>query len=132
MQTQASRRKTAKEVNHGVLILQADCATQKTRHILDLMEQHLRFHPHLRIIFVSCRIVHALDIKNDLDERFPSGSDFEFTIYNNREVGSSVRRVVVQLNSINKYTHGTTPYNLVVLDEISTILLRENRSRSRL
>eukprot|EP01047_Picozoa_sp_COSAG01_P033729 COSAG01_NODE_2495_length_7577_cov_26.851565_4_plen_1323_part_00 len=108
--------------NQGALILQADCATQKTRHILDMIEQHLRFHPHLRIIFVSCRIVHALDIKSDLDERFPSGSDFEFTIYNDREQGSSERRVVVQLNSINQYTHGTTSYNLVVLDEIFSTL----------
>jgi hypothetical protein len=98
------------------------CSTSPSGQWWRLIEQHLRIHPNLRILFISCRIVHALDIKSDLDERFPMGSSFEFTLYNDREQNSAVNRIVVQLNSTNQYTRGTTPYNLVVLDEIFSTL----------
>eukprot|EP01049_Picozoa_sp_SAG25_P003424 SAG25_NODE_197_length_12126_cov_39.030515_4_plen_194_part_00 len=80
------------------------CSTSPSGQWWRLIEQHLRFHPNLRILFVSCRIVHALDIKSDLDERFPMGSSFEFTLYNDREQNSAVNRIVVQLNSTNQYS----------------------------
>ena len=54
----------------SALVVQFDCATQKSRHIVRLAQEHLRFHPSLRIIFVSCRIVHAHDLMADLDEGF--------------------------------------------------------------
>lgn len=107
----------------GALIMEFDCATQKSRHIMRLIKEHLRFHPTLRIIFVSCRIVHAEDLYADLSKTFPFASGVKFSIYKDRDVtnkGWQSDRIVVQLNSIPTYRGKV--YNIVVLDEICSIL----------
>ena len=54
------------------LFLEADCATQKSRHIFGNQDstgwlyEMLQFNPDLRVMIVSCRIVHALDVQRDL------------------------------------------------------------------
>ena len=74
-----------KHLRHkGVLVLQFDCATQKSRHIIRLAKEHLQFHPRLRIVFLSCRIVHAHDLKADLAAAFPAGCGTEFSLYSNK------------------------------------------------
>jgi hypothetical protein len=116
----------------SALVVQFDCATQKSRHIVRLAKEHLRYHPSLRIIFVSCRIVHAHDLMADLDEAFPQGDGTEFSLYSTVRKATDEEdddeaeetlphRVVVQLNSINKYARGQ-PYEIVVLDEVCGML----------
>ena len=85
--------------NQGALILQFDCATQKYRQIIKLVKEHLRFHPMMRIVFVSCRVVHAIDLFNDLTRAFPEGCGTEFSCYNKPDI-SHPTRLVVQLNSL--------------------------------
>jgi hypothetical protein len=103
------------------LLLEADCATQKSRHIFGSADstgwlyEMLRFNPGLRVMIVSCRIVHAIDVQRDLA---PLG----FELYSERGAeGSSDRRIVCQLNSIVHYT-GSDDYDVVILDEVVSIL----------
>eukprot|EP01043_Picozoa_sp_COSAG02_P022475 COSAG02_NODE_1169_length_14132_cov_85.570187_9_plen_102_part_01 len=96
------------------LLLEADCATQKSRHIFGNQDstgwlyEMLQFNPDLRVMIVSCRIVHALDVQRDLA---PLG----FQLYSDRaDQDSSDKRVVCQLNSIVHYM-GSGDYDIVIL-----------------
>ena len=97
------------------LMLEADCATQKSRRIFGWLREMLRFNPNLRGLIVSCRIVHAIDIHTDLQ-------DLEFGLYSDRNKPDTSRsRVVCQLNSIIHYM-GQGDFDIVILDEIVSIL----------
>jgi len=107
----------------SVLLLQADCATQKTRHIMKTVKEHLRFNRNLKVMFVSSRISHAYDLHADLKKAFDE-THTPFEIYNDADCEwhcENVDRVVVQFNSINN-SRFQRSYNIVVLDEICSTL----------
>lgn len=103
---------------HVPLLLEADCATQKSRRIFGWLREMLRFNPKLRVMVVSCRIVHAIDVHSDL-------IDMGFGLYSDRndrdQPETSRSRVVCQLNSIIHYA-GESDYDVVILDEVVSIL----------
>jgi hypothetical protein len=99
------------------LVLTADCATQKSRGIVKWLKSKLQYNPQLRVICISCRIVHALDLYNDL-----RGAGLDFGLYTERgEQGAIKSRVVCQFNSIKHYA-GETDYHVVILDEVVSML----------
>ena len=115
----------------SALVVQFDCATQKSRHIMRLIRERLLFNGSLRVVLISCRIVHASDLKAELDRHFPEGSGVEFDIYSKKVNSDDGRfdptqprrmydRLVVQLNSVTGYCK--KPYDLVIMDEICSIL----------
>ena len=72
------------------LVLAADCATQKSRGIVQWLKSKLRYNPQLRVMCISCRIMHALDLYNDL-----AAAGLDFGLYTERgEQGAIKSRVV--------------------------------------
>lgn len=47
---------------------------------MQTLRERLLFYRSLRVVLISCRIVHASDLKAELDRHFPEGSGVAFDI----------------------------------------------------
>ena len=108
MHTRATQEGIEKRYQRIKIWLQNDSFdgfTASDLFIMQFIKQELRFHPTMRVVFVSCRVVHAIDLHFDLKRAFPSGCGTEFTIYNDPSGGKSTERLVVGQARVNGRSH---------------------------